>query len=297
MSRREGSKGDVRRLSFGRSRAGGTWATVWTLTAVWIAVFFVPEGSAAQQPGPVSLDAVETALDSGRATGARRKLNAWFADSVGSATEEARWRARYLRARSTPHADSARRLYAHIAVSGVPPYQVQARLRLAQLHLAEGDAERAGRALRLLRADYPGHALVPESWYWTGRVREVAGETEAACRAYRRAGAGLRREGSRALARRAGAALERCRSDEGEAASGFTVQLGAFRDPEAAEELADRVRGSGFEVRVVEAPTGGFHRVRSGRFESRGGADRQARRLRSEGFQGMVTEVASGGDR
>lgn len=250
-----------------------------------------PADAQAEEPEP-TLEAVAAAADSGRVAEARSLLERWRrgrrAEEVDSGP------ARLLAARLAADPDSARRLYAGLAVEGGPGVAAEARLRLAQLRLAEGRPERALEDLELLRADHPGHPLEAESWLWTGHARRLAGEADRGCEAYRAArgaadGASLRE--------RAEAALTRCRGDAGEAptpsASAWSVQLGAFGDAEAARSLAGQAEAVGFSARVLAPGDDGLRRVRTGRWGSRADAEAAARRLADAGFRVLVVELGS----
>jgi cell division protein FtsN len=72
----------------------------------------------------------------------------------------------------------------------------------------------------------------------------------------------------------------------------FTVQVGSFRDREAAVTLAKRVADQGVSAGVSEAFVAGrtWYRVQVGRFETRSDAETYYRkRLRAKGVQGFVT--------
>lgn len=244
----------------------------------------VASGRAQETAGP-SLERVEAALDAGRIEEARTSLDAWFARAA-SPTRETLTRARYLRARLSLDADSAEIDYQWVAVEGRAPYGARARLRLAQLRLLRGEPARADRDLARLRADFPASSLVPTSWVWTGNAREVLGDLTGACEAWRKAAATAVEgdpRGARDAARTALAACDR----PGER---FVVQLGAFRGPEPADELARRAQGATRARVHVEAPgeADGWYRVRAGEFTTREAAARLAVRLREEGFEAIV---------
>lgn len=248
--------------------------------------------SADAQAEDSTLEAIEAAADSGRVAEARGLLERWRRGR--GAGDPGSGRARLLAARLAADPDSARRLYAGLAVEGGPGVAAEARIRLAQLRLAEGRPERALEDLELLRADHPGHPLEAESWLWTGHARRLAGEAGGACEAYRAAvgaaeGAGLRE--------RAEAALTRCRGEAGEApaaaTSAWSVQLGAFGDAEAARALAEQAEAVGFSARVLAPGDDGLRRVRTGRWGSRADAEAAARRLADAGFRVLVVELDS----
>lgn len=279
-------------------RASRPGAASVALAAVLLLVTSRP-GALAQE-GPPSLDAVEAAADRGQLGEARGLLERWREARGDGADRAASERARLLAARLSTDPDSARTLYAGLAVSGGPDVAAEARLRLAQLRLAEGRPERALEDLELLRADHPSHPLSAASWLWTGHARRLAGDVAGACEAYRSA---VRLTGDEELRGRAEGALSRCRDGPAVGRSdgtGWSVQLGAFSDASAARALARRADEAGFPARVLEPGEDGLRRVRSGRWASRADAEAAARRMAGRGFRVLIVEreeEASGGDR
>jgi hypothetical protein len=243
----------------------------------------------AGQSTPV-LDSVERAADLGEADEARRMLAGWFASPGASDRRADVERARFLRARLTADLDSARVDYLWVAVRGDARYGAAARLRLAQLYVAEGRLDRAEADLARMRADFPGSPLTFTSWLWTGNVLAASGDRPGACAAWETA-ASLRgtpaAESDRELVR---TALESCRPGGAPAhTESFSVQLGAFGSRETAEEVRNRVVASGATARVLDPPEpDGLYRVRSGRFDGREAAARHALRLADAGFESIV---------
>ncbi len=237
-----------------------------------------------------TLDAVERSADAGEIGEARRLLSGWFGSPEAAERTADVSRARFLRARLGDDLDSARVDYLWVAVRGDTRYGAAARLRLAQLYLAEGRLDRAEGDLERLRADFPGSPLILSSWLWTGNVRSAAGDPARACAAWERAASASPVRTTEADRDLALSALERCGTGATTAVpAAFTVQLGAFRSREAALDLRTRVTGAGTSARLVE-PTDpdGLFRVRSGRFVGREEAARHAVRLAGDGFEGIV---------
>ncbi len=261
-------------------------ATSWAVLAV-VAAALAP--SAAAQSNP-TLDSVERAADSGQAGEARRLLATWFDSPNASGRGADVSRARFLRARLSADLDSVRVDYLWVAVRGDQRYGPAARLRLAQMYLAEGRLDRAEEDLARLRADFPGSPLTLRSWLWTGNVRSAAGDGAGACAAWETA-ANMSESPSaqpdRELAR---SALEGCGAAiASEAAPTFSVQLGAFSSREAALDLRNRVVAAGTTARVLDPQDpDGLYRVRSGHFTGREEAARHAVRLVREGFESIV---------
>lgn len=255
------------------------------------------------------LDAIAAAVDSGEVDRARRLLASWREGPAASADLEQLRRADFLRARLASDADSARRTYARLAVEARGEVAGRARLRLAQLHLAEDEPRPALRQLELVRNDLPGERLAAESWLWTGRARLASGDTAEACSALRRAaeaggrlreqaagvtdGCGLEGTGPRV---RIGAEDEAEAEDDASSADGWAVQLGAFGDRSAAERMRERARDAGWEARRLPPGDDGLHRVRVGSWSDRPAAEETARSLREDGFQVLVVEARSNED-
>jgi len=275
----------------GRGRAPGripgTRAVCALLAAVQLATASTGAPDLRGQPS-ATLDAAERAADRGELAEARQRLAAWFASEEAASRGADVERARFLRARLSNDLDSARVDYLWVAIRGDDRYGAAARLRLAQMYVAEGRLDRAREDLDRLRTDFPGSPLVLTAWLWTGNVLAAAGDPEGACAAWERAAATPVSEATRADRDLAAQALATCRSRDSQAPL-FTVQLGAFRSREAAVELRDRVAAAGSTVRLVEPQDpDGLYRVRSGRFVSREEAARHAVRLTDEGLAAIV---------
>jgi tetratricopeptide (TPR) repeat protein len=237
------------------------------------------------------LDASERAADLGQADEAREFLRRWFDSPEAAGRQADVERARFLRARLTSDLDSARVDYLWVAVRGDTRYGAAARLRLAQLYVAEGRLDRAQEDLERMRADYPGNRLEFESWLWTGNARRAAGDVAGACAAWETAASLSTAPAHAAELDLVRSALQECGADPGGVAAGesFSVQLGAFTSKAAAEELRNRIVASGSTARVLEpAEAGGLYRVRSGRFAGREEAARHAVRLAETGFESIV---------
>jgi rare lipoprotein A len=71
----------------------------------------------------------------------------------------------------------------------------------------------------------------------------------------------------------------------------FTIQIGSFTQSDAAARLAERARATSADVSVVTARAGGvtYFRVQVGAYRDRDAADVEARRLKQAGFDTLVT--------
>ena len=234
------------------------------------------------------LDAAELAADAGDVDQAREYLRSWL-DSEAAARPDAEvGRALFLRARLAESVDSAEVDYLEAAIRADEDYAALARLRLAQLRLTSGQPALAVGDLDLLRADFPGSPLVPESWLWSGFALDVLGDPASACAAWARAADG---PPSDPVASQARDGLSACAAGRVvEAVSpGYTVQLGAFGRREAAEEVRSRASATGTDVRVQEPDSSTpLYRVRVGHFTRKDDAARLAVQLRSDGFEAIV---------
>lgn len=70
---------------------------------------------------------------------------------------------------------------------------------------------------------------------------------------------------------------------------GFSIQVGAFAERDAAQEVAESLRGKGYSVRILSAQDDGRYRVRVGPVAARERAEGLARRLKSD--EGLPTWV------
>ncbi len=236
--------------------------------------------------GSAALSRVETLAEAGRTDAARRELERWFEGPGDAASRREMARARLLRARLIRDADSAEVEYLWVAIDGGAPHGAAAWLRLAQLHLARGEPDRARQELERLRAEYPESEHLPESWLWTGLALEALGELEAACEAWRAARRTARGgEVERGLAARAETALEAC---EGPALR-YAVQLGAFRSRDGARDVVGRATAEGLEPRIER--DGGLFKVRVGRFASLESARSMVERARGAGLSAVIVSA------
>jgi len=255
------------------------------VTAVMVGWMTVGE-LRAQSPSADDLDRVEAAIDEGRLDGLRQTLDGWLAGGDDLRPEDA-GRLRFLRARLLADADSARDEYLAVALDGRSSYGAHAWLRLAQLDLARGEIARALEDLTRMRADYSRSAIVPASWYWTGRASESAGDLEGACEAFARARREAAATGDQPTAESAEGAARACVED----GLRFALQIGAFSARNAAEALVTAAKSAGFDARIVREE--GLEKVRVGVFGSPDAARALEKRLRAEGFTVVIVAAGS----
>jgi tetratricopeptide (TPR) repeat protein len=234
------------------------------------------------------LEAAEMAADAGDVEQAREYLRSWLDSESATRPDADVGRALFLRARLAENVDSAEVDYLEAAVRGGENYGALARLRLAQLRLTSGRPAIAAADLELLRADFPGSSLVPESWLWSGFALEGLGDPASACAAWTRAADG---SPSDPIVSQARDGLSACDSGQivEHGTDSYTVQLGAFGRREAAEDIQSRAATTGVDVRVHDPDTSTpLYRVRVGHFTRKDDAARLAVRLRSDGFEAIV---------
>ncbi|MEJ2678661.1 MAG: SPOR domain-containing protein [Gemmatimonadota bacterium] len=288
------------------------------LTGLLCAVVLAsPAVGSAQTPGQTpTLDEVEQLALSGQYQQARQAIDEWWRATPDPSPADA-VRGHMLRGRLTVDPDSAEADYLAIAL-GYPtqPEAAEALLRLGQLLLMKGDAQRAQGYLQRLAADYPGSEFHGPGLLWLARAYNATGRGAQACNAARTglrdsdsdpdlssmlqvevaascgvAQASAANDSAGAPAAPAKARTEPARSNPGPAVTSqgrFAVQVGAFRQRDGAEALAARLRKAGHTPRLVLVPNSGLIRVRVGRFATSQDAEILVRRLKGQGFPAVV---------
>lgn len=217
------------------------------------------------------LSALERLASSGRTSEARAELVAWWDERYDEVGREERQRALWLRARLTVDPEEALRDYQRLVVlypGG--PFTDRALLRLAQAAHALGDGEQARVHVDALLRDYPRSSVTRAAEEW---LRD-AGDAPTV---------GTRAE-ARSSTEDAGSAGESAPGTEGP----FSVQLGAFSEPERARAVRADATEAGFDVRLVRVEGSPLLHVRIGSFAERAGAQEVFDRLAREGLQGAV---------
>jgi len=208
----------------------------------------------------------------------------------------------YWRAQSATSAADAERDYLRISIEH--PFTARAPdalLALAQLEFARGDRSAARRRFDRLLRDYPKGKHVPRASLWSGRLaleeRDITGCTtlNAARPLVGPDEIELRNQLDYYISQ-----CDRAPSDtvtaptapnQPPAAPGpqFSVQVAAYNTRRDATALATRLKGRGFDARVVgdKAPW----RVRIGRYATRADAVAALARIRASQLNGMVVEA------
>lgn len=247
------------------------------LTACYVAA---PVGSALAQEASL-LDQAERLADRGAVPEARQALARWESDFGESAPLGERARAWYLAGRLAGEGDEAELSYLRVIIEGsTTPYADDALLRLAQLKYAAGDYAKVVEYLGRLRRDYPTSEHGPEALLWISRAARQLGDTHRACAAAEQGLAELA-PGDTLLERSFREEQSAC----GAAERTYTVQVAAFRDEAAAQNLARELLIAGYDAWVLGASADDpIYRVRVGRGLLEAEAQSLSERLVREGY-------------
>jgi hypothetical protein len=215
----------------------------------------------------------------------------------------------FWRAQTAPNAADAERDYLRIAVEH--PFATRAPdalLALAQLEFARGDRTAARRRFDRVLRDYPRGKHVPRASLWSGRLAIEEREYEAGCATLNSARSLVGTEDIE-LGNQFDYFIAQCErarpappdpvattdtgapKDAPPAITGpqFSVQIAAYRTRRDAAALETRLKGRGFDARIVDSPT--LYRVRVGRYPSRAAANAALIRMQASGLKGMVVEA------
>lgn len=254
------------------------------------------QGGAALAQEAALLEQAERLADRGEVQQARQALARWESDFGESAALDQKARAWLLSARLADDAAAAELDYLRVVVEGsTTPYADDALLRLAQYKFAEGDHSRTIEYLGRLRRDYPTSEHAATALLWIARAAREQGDAERACSA---ADQGLREVSptDTALDRSLRAEREECRA----LPRSYTVQVAAFKDEVAAQNMARQLLESGFDAWILNAtPQDPLYRVRVGRDLVEGEAQALIDRLVVSGYSPFLvsqTRAAGGGD-
>lgn len=251
------------------------------LTCAALTGYFVlaSVSSALAQQGSL-LDQAERLADRGEVREARQALVRWESDFGGSAPLDQRARAWFLAGRLAEEGEEAELSYLRVIIEGsTTPYADDALLRLAQYKYAAGEFAKVVEYLGRLRRDYPSSEHGPEALLWISRAARQMGDTHRACAAAE--------QGLAELAP-ADTLLERVFREEQSACASaertYTVQVAAFRDEAAAQNLARELLIAGYDAWVLSAGADApIYRVRVGRGLLEAEAQALIERLAEEG--------------
>jgi len=223
-----------------------------------------------------SLEAVESLMAQGKIPEAREVLESWWDEEGAEVGRLDRQRSLWLRARLTVDPSMAesdlRRLVLEFPGG---PFSDGALFRLAQSAELRGDLGQAHANYNALLRGYPSspHRSAAEAWVEANGAAAEAMEAAAS-----------REESGRA-------------DQDPERRGGFSVQLGAFRNLEGAQSLAEVLRSAGYDPRLVRVPGDRLIRVRVGWFQSRDGADDLKGTLEGQNFDATIVMDAQSEER
>ena len=266
---------------------GGRQRFRFVLVGVWLLV-----GVGGMRPVTAqedsALDRAERLADEGETREARQTLANWESEHGESAPLDDRVRAWYLGARLTEDGSDAELLYLRVIIEGSSTrYADDALLRLGQYMFTAQDYDRSIDYMGRLRRDYPTSEHGPEALLWIARSAQAMGDSERSCAAAE--------QGLSELAPAANPDLEislleqsrGCRNAEGS----YTVQVAAFRDEVAAQNLARELLSMGFDAWVLDATDEDpVYRVRVGRRLIRGEAEALHERLTRMGYSPFIVQ-------
>lgn len=229
-------------------------------------------GLAAQEGA--SLNEVELLMAQGQIMEARETLESWWNLRFDSADRSDRQKSLWLRGRLTVDPSIAELDYRRLILEFPGgPYSDDALFRLGLASANRGELRVAQSAFQRLVRDYPSSPRLREARAW---LRTHSAEIEAL-------------PVVSAPPSPEPAPETRTLPDEGD----FSVQLGAFRSLERAQDLAGELRADGYPARVVRSTGNDLARVRTGRFSSRLRAEALARELSQKGYE--VTLITDAG--
>lgn len=185
-------------------------------------------------------------------------------------------------------ATAARNLQRVVVEYGTSPWADDALLRLSQLNEAQNDPAAAIQQVERLRRDYPGSPLLARAEFVAARAAFDLRDVPRACGYINdaQAAAGddveLRNQiafyAPRCPSGVAGAAADTATPPSGPPR--YAVQVLAGKSVPEVDALLSRLKGLGFDARVVR-DTSGYLKVRVGRFATRSEAQRELSRLKA----------------
>lgn len=253
--------------SAGRLPARPTSLSIDRVAASWalgLAVVLTAALSALPVAGQSPLEEVERLTRLGHTEEARAALSEWWEGDRASASRRDLQRGLWLRGRLTVDPVQAELDFQRLAVlypSG--QFTPDAILRLAQASWAMGDEASAHRHFDTLERDYPRSDAYERGREWMADTgpppppgdtprRSVASQAERAA--------------DRPTEEPSGT------DDPNAVPMDYSVQLGAFAEPDRAMALYESVRAEGVDVRIVRVEGSNFTHVRVGRFAERSAA-------------------------
>lgn len=223
------------------------------------------------------LEEVERLMRLGRTEEARVTLTDWWEGDRAEASRRDLQRGLWLRGRLTVDPVQAELDFQRLVVlypSG--DFTPDALLRLAQAAWVMGDEEGARRHVATLSRDYPSSEATVRAERWLSDPGPLPPPVERSART------AVDPDPSRQRAPREDPSVRA--ADEME----YSVQLGAFGEPDRAMALYDSVRDQGVAARVVRVRGSPFVHVRVGRFADRASAVRVMEELAARGIDAAL---------
>ena len=215
---------------------------------------------------PPDLAQIDSLVMAGRTEDARQGLMTWWDRAPAGRTDQQH--TLWLRAVLTVDPAQASVDYQRLVVEYPGgPYSDRALLRLAQAAEARGDFVRAQGHLRTLLRDYP-----------TSPARLDAGRMLPSVES--------------AVKVQALADPVVSPAPTPVPAGPWTVQLGAFADPDRARALREEIGADHLNARIVVVPPSRLIRVRTGRFQSKARAEGLRSALGARGLEATVSDDA-----
>lgn len=250
-------------------------------TAAWITAGIVATatlltaGALLATPTPLSgqsaLEEVERLTRLGRTEEARVALADWWEGDRAEASRGELQRGLWLRGRLTVDPVQAELDFQRLVVlypSG--RFTPDALLRLAQGSWAMGEEDEARSHVAALQRDHPGADATRRAARWLADAGPVPPPGDTPSRSDE-ATEETRRDPP-ARADTPSPADARPAEDAAGAPMNYSVQLGAFAEPERASALYESTRGQGVDVRLVRVRGSQFVHIRVGRFAQRSAA-------------------------
>lgn len=269
----------------------------------------VPGAAQAQGADPLFVRVQQLVNDGNRAAARAAADSALMVRTPGTSAYA---EALYARAYSTSAAAAAERDYVRVSIEyPFSPRAEEAILMVGQFRYSRGDRPGARAQFERLAREFPQSSQVARANYWAGRLALEDGDTGAGCAflmtAHERVPAGdveLRNQVAYLRNRcmmpgPAAAVVDSARRDTAvvpppratSPSTEYSVQVAAYQRKRDADALAARLKGRGFQVRVVgsRAP----YRVRVGRYATREDAVAAQGRMKRSRVGGIVVEAES----
>lgn len=265
----------------------GTTSTAWSTTvrSTMATVTLLAAGLLLATSAPVSgqsaLEEVERLTRLGRTEEARTTLADWWEGDRAEASRRELQRGLWLRGRLTVDPVQAELDFQRLVVlypSG--QFTPDALLRLAQGSWAMGDEEAARSHVATLQRDYPGAAATERAGRWLADAGPLPPPGDAPSRSAEATEQARPDPPPRADAR--------AEEETTTAAMNYSVQLGAFAEPELAAALYESTREQGVDVRLVRVRGSQFVHVRVGRFAQRSAAVELLDQLTARGINAAL---------